>query len=239
MQPQAPLLVQHGSPRGKQKFLHDARSHDPPPNGLLGGLLMVLAGLDPVVGSVDPEPELLLGTQFPKLHTEFVEEQSVQGLPACPHALSSIPLAHMPLLQQPFGQEPAPQAWLAFAVGTVEPPLLPSSPPAGVLMPAPPLPALGVPPLALPALPLSPAARRPPPASSSIRRTLRGGSPSAPPVAQATTMNPPPSKSAPCVTPRLPKSIHRLLPTVARGTRHPSLQTAWLCPNRLAGDKMR
>jgi hypothetical protein len=194
---------------------------------------MVVPGLDPALVSPDPEPDVLLATQFPKLHTAFVAEQSVQGLPACPQALSAIPVAHMPLSQQPFAQVLAPQGRLPPPVlGTVA--LLPSSPPVGVLMPVPPLPALGEPPLELLALPLSLAATSPP-ASSSARRTLRGGSPLAFPVAHATTMNPPPSKSAPCATPRLPKSIQRLLPTVARGTRHPLPANGRAAPKSACG----
>jgi hypothetical protein len=199
MHPHAPALVQHGSPSGKQAFLHDERLHDPPPDELLGG------------GDVEPPPlplAMVFATQFPKLQIAFVALQLVQALPPCPHALSSIPLLQAPLSQQPVGHVVVLQGKEASSP-TAGPPVLPSSPP-GAGLPGIPPPLLEPPPLPLKVAP-------PPP--SAARTTLSGSPPAPPPVAQATTMNPPPSKSAPCATQRLPQIILRLLPTLARAAR--------------------
>jgi hypothetical protein len=70
MHPQAPALVQHGNPRGKQGLVHDERSHDPPPAGLVGGAVALPPELlDPEPGSVDPELDALPAMHEPKLQT--------------------------------------------------------------------------------------------------------------------------------------------------------------------------
>ena len=198
MHPHAPALVQHGSPSGKQAFLHDATLHDPPPDELLGG------------GAVEPPPlplAMVFATQLPKLHIAFVALQSVQAFPPCPHAASSIPLLQTPLSQQPAGQVVVLQGKeTSSPAATADPPLLPSSPPGAALPTIPPLLELP-PPLLLP----KPA----PPPASLARRTLSGSPPAPPPVAHATTMNPPPSKSAASATQRLPQIILRTLPALA------------------------
>ena len=72
MHPQAPALVQHGSPRGKQAFVHVFPPHEAVGIGIIGriGCVGVLPELDPV--SVPPEElalVLVFITQEPKLQT--------------------------------------------------------------------------------------------------------------------------------------------------------------------------
>lgn len=237
MHPHAPELLQHGNPSGKQKFLQDVRSHDPRFKfggiGMLGPEGVELPPLDPVLGSV----VMVLATQFPKLQRAFVAVQSVQGLPPCPHALSSIPFLQAPLSQQPAGQVVVLQGKVTLpGPGAAEPPLLPVVPPLELLPVAP---VSGLPPLLpLPELLASTAGARRPPSSPSSRR-LSGSPPAPPPVAHATTMNPPPSKSAPSAAQRLP-IILRLLPTLDGATRVPSpskrrslMKIAWTRQNAI------
>ena len=167
MHPQAPALVQHGSPRGKQALVHVLPPHDVLAfiSGFIGGVLPP-PELGPVLGSVDPPldelPLPLPMMHEPKLQTCIVAVQSVQALPLCPHAVSSVPLAHAPFEQHPlaqvFGLQPA-AAW---------PPLPPleSSPVmsrgGGVLSPVPLLPPLLPLPLASLVPPASSTASKPP-----------------------------------------------------------------------------
>jgi hypothetical protein len=164
--------------------------------------------------------------------------QSVQALPPCPHALSSIPILQTLLSQQPAGQVVVLQGKGAAGPPAAEPPLLPVLPLGAVLPTIPPL--LEPLPLVVPS-PEPPAASsgatRPP--SSAAKRRLSGSPPAPPPVAHATTMKPPPSKSAPSAAQRLP-IILRLLPTLAGATRarsppkrRSSMKIAWARQNAI------
>ena len=164
MHPQAPALVQHGSPRGKHALVHVEPPHDVLGAGLRGGVMPLPGlGLAPVPGSVEP-PELddsLPATHEPKLQTEFVAVQSVQAAAACPHAVSSFPPAHVPFAQHPW------QVFGSQVAGAALPlPPLASSPliSGGVLRPGLPAPTL----LSLATL----ASVVPPPSSTAPKPTL-------------------------------------------------------------------
>jgi hypothetical protein len=222
MHPQAPALVQHGSPRGKQALVHVLPPHEVLAfiSGFIGGVLPP-PELGPVLGSVDPPldelPLPLPMMHEPKLQTCIVAVQSVQALPLCPHAVSSVPLAHAPFAQHPlaqvFGSQPA---------AATSPPLPPleSSPVmagGGVLSPVPLLP---------PLLPLPLASLVPPASSTASKPPFAVARPSSlspgPALAHATTMNPPPSRSALPAGQRLTECMNRLLPTRPGVTSNPS-----------------
>src|SRR5579859_3715038 len=137
MHPQAPALVQHGSPRGKHALVHCVPPHVAAGVGGIGRV----GGVEPPLEELEP-PELELvwlpWTQFPKLQTRFVEAQLVQALPPCPHASSAIPFAQTPLLQHPLAQlvESQPAAGASSPPPTVaSSPVAP--PPGAVLRPSP------------------------------------------------------------------------------------------------------
>jgi hypothetical protein len=68
MHPQAPALVQHGSPRGKHALVHIEPPHDVLGPGLDGGV-MSLGGLDPAPVSVGAGLATLPAMHEPKLQT--------------------------------------------------------------------------------------------------------------------------------------------------------------------------
>ena len=69
MHPQAPALVQHGSPRGKQALVHGVPPHDVMGAGIIIRAGMLVPELDPVPGSVDTGVDWLPAAQEPKLQT--------------------------------------------------------------------------------------------------------------------------------------------------------------------------
>jgi hypothetical protein len=220
MHPQAPALVQHGSPRGKQAFVQVMPLQVVVTVGGIwaGGLL--LPELDPVPGSVGAAAAVLPATHVPKLQTWFVAVQSTQAAPPLPpHAVSSRPVEQAPLEQHPLWQLSGLQT--AAAPSSPLPPLaatpLSSSPPVALLRPV----ASSPPPL-LPLVLLAP----PPPSPLASKPASSVPKPSelspGPPVAHATTMNPPPSKSAPRATQPTPETISRLLPKHTSATRNPA-----------------
>ena len=68
MHPQAPALVQHGSPRGKQALVQGVPPHDAMGAGIIR-VGMLGPELDPVPGSVGSGVDWLPAVQEPKLQT--------------------------------------------------------------------------------------------------------------------------------------------------------------------------